>query len=185
DVSIDLYGLRDKLCADNRCFIMRSKDSVEHIFSELYRIPDNIKRVYCKLRVLELLVFLSIVDAADNREQRPYFQKRQVEIVKAIKEHLTGNLECQETLAELALRFGISLTAMKLCFKGVYGTSIYAFRRAYRLQAAAALLRQSSDTVSVIASKVGYANSSKFASAFREIMGVSPLEYRNKHRLSL
>ncbi|MDQ7091991.1 AraC family transcriptional regulator, partial [Desulfosporosinus sp. PR] len=47
DVSIDLYGLRDKLCADNRCFIMRSKDSVEHIFSELYRIPDNIKRVYC------------------------------------------------------------------------------------------------------------------------------------------
>ncbi len=184
DISIDLYILRDRLCANNRCFIMRAKDSVEHIFSELYRVPDKIRRGYFKLKVLELLLFLSVVDVSDNVEQRPYFHKSQVDIVKAIKEYMTGNLERHDTLDELSASFGIPLTSMKLCFKGVYGTSIYAFMRTYRMQAAAVLLRQGTDSVSVIAGKVGYVNSSKFASAFREVMGMSPLEYRNINRLN-
>ena len=45
DISIDLYALRDKLCFGDRCFIMRAKDSVEHIFSELYTVPDEVKYV--------------------------------------------------------------------------------------------------------------------------------------------
>ena len=38
DISIDLFKLRDKLCRDNSCFIMRATDSIQHIFSELYTV---------------------------------------------------------------------------------------------------------------------------------------------------
>ncbi|ROR23948.1 AraC family transcriptional regulator [Mobilisporobacter senegalensis] len=182
DISIDLYVLRDKLCANDQCFIMRATDSVKHIFLELYKVPDKIKRGYFKLKVLELLLFLSAADVSE--EQRQYFPKNQVNTVKLIKEYLTDNLEHHDTLEELSARFNIPLTTMKLCFKGVYGTSIYAFMRAYRMQAAAVLLRQSTDNISVIAGRVGYANSSKFASSFKAIMGMSPLEYRKGHRLN-
>ncbi|MDF2988535.1 MAG: transcriptional regulator AraC family, partial [Eubacterium sp.] len=179
DISIDLYGLRERLCPNNRCFIMRAVDSVEHIFSELYRVPDKIKQGYFKLKVLELLLFLSIVQVPDKLEQRRYFNKSQVDSVKAIKEYMTSNLECHYTLDELSNRFNIPLTAMKQCFKGVYGTPVYAFMRSYRIQSAAALLRQNRESISSVAGKVGYINSSKFAAAFKEVMGMSPLEYRN------
>jgi len=178
DISIDLYRMRDRLCANDRCFIMRATDSIEHIFSELYRVPDQIKRGYFKLKILELLLFLSVVDGSGGVEQRQYFHISQVAIVKAIKEYMTSNLERRDTLDELSARFGIPLTAMKLCFKGVYGTSVYSFMRAYRMHAAAVLLCQGQESISDIAGSVGYLNSSKFASAFKEVMGMSPLEYR-------
>ena len=52
--------------------------------------------------------------------------------------------------------------------------------RSYRMQAAAVMLRQGNDSVAAIAGRVGYNNSSKFASAFKDIMGMSPLEYRKQ-----
>lgn len=184
DISIDLYSLRDKLCSKDKCFIMRAKNSIEHIFFELYTVPDEVKHGYFKLKVLELLLFLSIADVSEQREERQYFHKSQVDIVKAIKEHMTQHLEQHNKLEELSNRFKIPLTAMKLCFKGVYGTSIYAYMRSYRMQAAAVMLRQCNDSVTDIAGKVGYSNSSKFASAFKAVIGMSPLEYRKTSRLN-
>ena len=183
DISIDLFELREKLCFHDQCFIMRATDSVEHIFSELYRVPDKIKRGYYKLKILELLLFLSVADPSDNAEQRQYFHKDQVETVKAIKEHMIENLECHDTLDELSEHFGIPVTAMKLCFKGVYGTSIYTFLRTYRIHTAAVLLCRSRESISSIAARVGYVNSSKFASAFKDVMGIAPLEYRKGNSL--
>lgn len=178
NISIDLYGLRDKLCADNGCFIMRAKDSVEHIFSELYTVPNEIKQGYFKLKVLELLLFLSGIDISESCHGRQYFHKCQVEVVKAMKEYMTDNLECHNTLEELSDRFGIPLIAMKTCFKGVYGNSVFAFMRGYRMHTAALLLRQGNESVTSIASKVGYVNASKFAAAFKDEIGLSPLKYR-------
>ncbi|WP_353094906.1 AraC family transcriptional regulator [Tissierella praeacuta] len=184
NISINLDSLRDKLCHKDRCFIMRAKDSIEHIFFELYTVPDEVKHGYFKLKVLELLLFLSIVDIEEEREERKYFHKSQVDIIKAIKEYMTQNLEEHNTIEELSTRFKIPITAMKLCFKAVYGTSIYAYMRSYRMQVAAVMLQQGNDSVAVIAGKVGYSNSSKFASAFKDIMGMTPLEYRKTNRLN-
>lgn len=181
DISIDLYSLRDKLCPDNRCFIMRAKAEIQHIFSELYTIPGEVRKGYFKLKVLELLLFLSITELSEQGGPRKYFPKKQVETVKQIKKYVTVNMEKRFTLDELSVKFGIGLTSMKLCFKGVYGTSILAYIKAHRMQAAAHILRQSHDSITTIAGKVGYENSSKFAAAFKDIMGISPLEYRKSH----
>ena len=181
DISIDLYALRDKLCADDRCFIIRAKDSIQHIFSELYTIPDEVKYGYFKLKVLELLLFLGILDAEEQFEKRPYFQKKQVNKIKQIQQFLTQHIEHHFTLEELSKRFDISLTAMNSCFKEVYGIPIYAYIRTYRMQAAASMLLQSQDSITVIAGNVGYENSSKFASAFKAVMHISPLAYRKSH----
>lgn len=181
DISIDLYALRDKLCAGDRCFIIRAKDSIRHIFSELYTIPDEIKYGYFKLKVLELLLFLSVIDASSQAEDRPYFQKSQVNKIKQIKQLLTQHIEYHFTLEELSRRFDISLTAMNSCFKAVYGMPIYTYIRRYRMQAAAAMLLQTQDSITVIAGNVGYENSSKFASAFKAVMHVSPSAYRKSH----
>ena len=85
------------------------------------------------------------------------------------------------TLDMLAKKFHMSGTSIKNSFKAVYGVSLYAFIRARKMRYAAKLLKDSTMSVLEIAGLVGYENGSKFAKAFRETMGVNPIEYRNTY----
>lgn len=51
-----------------------------------------------------------------------------------------------------------------------------------RMKIAESLLRNTSFSISIVASKVGYINFSHFAKAFKKEFGVSPSEYRKKFR---
>ena len=89
--------------------------------------------------------------------------------------------ECKEfakAAFELSEKFDISTSALKQCFKGVYGTAIYTYMRNYRMDLAASLLTQTDEPITVIAGKVGYTNTSKFSEAFKKVKGKTPLEYR-------
>ncbi len=178
DIAIDLYKIRDRLCCRDQCFIMRTTAAINHIFSELYTVPEAIKQSYFKLKILELFLFLTTVDVSQNYQEPQYFNRAQVECVKQIKRYLICHLDQQLTLNELSQKFNISLTAMKTCFKGVYGTTIFSFVRSYRMQIAAEMLLKGKENVTVIAGKVGYCNASKFAAAFKKELTVSPTQYK-------
>lgn len=177
DVSIDFEKIRRQLCPDNTCFVTRSAPEVEHIFSELYVVPAEYRKGYFCVKVLELLLFLSSVRPSENQERR-YFYQDQVRAVKAIRAYMVENVAEHFTLKQLSEKFDIPLTSMKNCFKGVYGISIYAYMKQYRVQTAAFLLKTSSDSITAIANRLGYENPSKFAGVFRQQMGMTPSEYR-------
>lgn len=178
EFSIDLPSLYEKFCSKNFPFIMRSGESIEHIFAELYSVSEEIKINYFKIKVLELLLFLNTVEIPLNGEARQYFPSIQVKKIKDIMNFITENLDKHFTIKELCLKFDITQTCLKCCFKGVYGTSIYSFIRTYRIHTAAIMLTKSDESIASIAGKVGYDNSSKFAAAFKSIMGKTPLEHR-------
>jgi len=46
------------------------------------------------------------------------------------------------------------------------------------MHAAALMLRKTKDNITTIAGRVGYNNPSKFAAAFKELIGMSPGKYR-------
>lgn len=179
--SVDLRRLRQKYCPHDRCFIMRAGKRIDHIFSELYDIPEQIRLPYFKIKVLELLLFLDVFDIPEHTEERPYFYKNQVDKVKDMVALMTGDLEHWYTLEELSERFSSSQTALKQCFKGVYGCSVASYMKDYRMHAAAMMLRSSEDSISTIASKVGYDNPAKFAAAFRMVLGMTPSEFRKEN----
>lgn len=176
--SVDLRKLREKFCPNNRTFIMRAGAQIDHIFSELYNLPENVRLPYFKIKVLELLLFLETADVPENGTERPYFYKSQVDKVKDIASLLTSDLEHWYTLEELSKRFSFPLTSLKQCFKGIYGCSISSYMKEYRMTAAALMLKNTEESVISIASKVGYSNPGKFAAAFRSILGSTPTEYR-------
>ena len=154
-------------------------DSVsDHVISELYRVPDSIRLEYLRVKVLELLITLKTIDPSVLGEERPYFYKTQVEKVKAIMAFMTNNPERHFTMEELSAQYDISVSALKQCFKGVYGTAIYTYMRNYRMDLAATLLTQTDEPITTIAGKVGYTNTSKFSEAFKKVKGKTPLEYR-------
>ena len=150
-----------------------------HIFAEMYRVPRAIRLPYLQIKVLELLLYLDAMELPPD-EETPYFYKSQVEKVKAIRDYLADHLTESPTQAELAAQFDIPLTAMKQCFKSVYGVSIGAWVTASRMDRAAQLLRQRSVTVADVAAAVGYDSASKFAAVFKKTMGMTPTEYRGQ-----
>ena len=55
----------------------------------------------------------------------------------------------------------------------------------YRMKRAAILLRQTQATIAEISNQVGYENQSKFATAFRDVMKITPAEYRKQDEAHL
>ena len=167
-LNIDVFSIADKFCKNDTCVVLRTQSEIEHIFSELYRVEPRMIAYYLKVKVLELLMFLNQVSLQDYQEERRYFARNQVQTIKKMQEYMTADLRNHYTLQELSEKFEIPLTSMKVCFKGVYGCSIYAYMKSYRMQAATILLRDTSDSITEIAAKMGYDNPSKFSEVFKK-----------------
>ncbi|RGF43625.1 AraC family transcriptional regulator [Ruminococcus sp. AF37-3AC] len=178
DVFVSPEELEMKFCSEKPYSIMRENISIEHIFSELYSVPENIRKGYHKVKVLELLLFLSGLEYKGESEERRYFSRSQVTAAKEAKKYLLAHLDEHIAITELADMLGISSTSLKICFKGVYGDTINGYITNCKMQKAASLLKNTDKSVLEIAGIVGYNNGSKFAGAFRRVMNKSPNEYR-------
>ena len=178
DVFVSPEELEMKFCSEKPYSIMRENISIEHIFSELYSVPENIRKGYHKVKVLELLLFLSGLEYKGESEERRYFSPPQFTAAKEAKKYLLAHLDEHITITELADMLGISSTSLKICFKGVYGDTINGYITNCKMQKAASLLKNTDKSVLEIAGIVGYNNGSKFAGAFRRVMNKSPNEYR-------
>ena len=69
---------------------------------------------------------------------------------------------------------GFNETLLKGRFRALFGTSVFAYLRQIRMEEARRLLLERHLNVTEVAQRVGYANPSKFAAAFRRQFGKSP-----------
>lgn len=176
DVNVRPGAIRDKFCRDRVYFAKRSSPRVEHVFSELYAVPEDIRAGYFKVKILELLLFLTTLPAD---EEIPIGCSRvQVQLAGEIRDYLRSNTEAKVTISVLTAEFHVSPAQIKSSFQAVYGMSPAAYLRSRKMKSAAQLLRETDRTVLDIAGQFGYDNASKFAKAFRDVIGVSPAAYR-------
>ena len=194
-VTIDYHGITDEMkrvlellsvdltrimeFAEKQDFYMvRANETVQHIFSELYTVQDHIKLSYIRIKLLEFFLILTEMEFDSYKTNYAYYSKVQRDCIRQIREFIVENITEHYTIEELSERFEISPTAMKRCFKGIYGAPIYAYLRTYRLQIAEKLLPEGKSSVGEIATEIGYTNPNKFTSAFRAEYGMSPTEYK-------
>lgn len=181
DIAVQPLEVARRLCGDGRSYVIRSESYVEHIFSELYSVPDSIREGYMKIKILELFLVLSGIDTG-IRETPPVLSGLQVQIAKDAAAYMAQNMDRRVTIGELAERFHVSQTHLKQAFKGVYGVPVYSYNRIQKMQRAALMLIHSRRPILEIANECGYDNGSKFAGAFREVMGDTPTDYRKAHQ---
>ena len=167
----------DALATEARIDLMEETESVRQIFSSSYKVPDQIMGHYFKLKVIEIFLLLSVISTA-NHEMRSSYRKQQVDIVKAVNEHISTQFMKRITIDSLSEQFDTPTSTLKRCFKGVYGTTIHHYLKECRINAAKRLLQESDRSVLEIANAVGYENGSKFTSAFKEATGLTPSAYR-------
>ncbi len=82
------------------------------------------------------------------------------------------------TLQTLAERVGMSRSIFCLRFKETVGATPMEYLARWRMLLAGDRLKHSDDSLSEIASALGYESESAFAKAFRRVMGCSPRQYR-------
>ena len=162
-------------------FVLREETAIRNIFSELCQNADSLPADYLRVKVMELLLVLRRMKPSLAAEEKPYFKRSQVELVRKIKAFLCEHTDRTPTLQELSGSFGIPLSVLKSCFKSMYGQSVYAFAKEYRLQKAAELLLTTERSVFDIAMDSGYATPSKFTAAFKKRFAASPLKYRKDY----
>lgn len=180
DFSIDFNSLTKKLCKGSNIFVMKTSGETKEILDKIYLSDPVEKLSYIRLKVLELLYLLSSKNLDSMEYKCSYYEKTIVQKVKHVREHLTAELSEHITIEQLAREHGITQTMLKSCFKEIYGIPPYEYLKKLRMNYAAMLLKDKKYSISEIAGLVGYQNASKFSSAFRDVLGITPSEYRRE-----
>ena len=143
---------------------------------EVYYTAAKTPRSQALHEAIEKMIEMSC--PADESFKESVSYDSQVMIVDEVHRFLTDDLRRRSTIEELAERFHINQTTLKMTFKRVFGKPIATYMKEYRIRRAAELLEKSDMQISEIADEVGYENQSKFTQAFKDIIGVLPKDYR-------
>src|SRR5699024_7284076 len=148
------------------------------VYRELYGNLAKPQLTFLRLKLLELLYHIQ-ADQTVFEENCGYLPKALTEKIKHVKDHMLQNEDGRISLKELAAEHEISLTQLKAGFKQIYGETPYAYLRSYKMHCASQRLLETDLQIGEIALELGYQNPSKFAQAFRAIVGCTPAQYRS------
>jgi AraC-like DNA-binding protein len=180
--STDIDRIKMLTDNDSHCFIIKDNKKIKALFKKLLESVKNDDQGYMRIKAFEILCLLCRFSEKDNDSSLKYLNSRQVKTAKMVQALITQDLTKHYTLTELANYAGISETALKNNFKGIFGTSVYAYLKSMRLANAQELLCNTELTVSVIAEQIGYENPNKFSTEFKRFSGYTPREYREMCR---
>ena len=129
---------------------------------------------------LSRLLFLLLRPQADPQPAPTERELRDSARMKAMLQFIHGHYGEDLRLAEIAGSAAISESECLRCFHATIRTTPVRYLRRYRIQMAAELLRAGGRKVSEVAALCGFQEMSYFARAFREEMGCTPSEYRDR-----
>lgn len=179
--AIDVDLIVRKFAPSAYPWVIHDVSMMEHIFGEMYQVPQTIRLPYFRTKILELLLYLQAMEPPRNETARAYFYRTQVEKVRAVQYFLAEHLAQDIPQEALARQFSFPLTSMKKCFQAVTGSSIGAWVTTCRMNRAAEMLTcDRTKSIADVGCCVGYDSASKFAAAFRRTMGMTPSEYRTE-----
>ena len=128
---------------------------------------------------LYLLLILHYVEQECLAESSAVARPRN-ETVEQVCAYLAANYRQKFSLTEVAARFYLSPYYLSRLFRRVTGQSIVDYLNNRRIEAAQKLLETTELSISAIAEQTGFASAAHFRRVFREVMDISPLQYRKK-----
>ena len=137
----------------------------------------RVRRTYLERKALEL-VALKLNALAQRRSLSYPLNSGDLDGVYQAAKILARNLNNPPSIEALARQVGLNRLKLNQGFHHVYGTTPFRYLRNCRLKLARYLLTISELAVEEIAYRVGYANRSRFATAFRQQFGLNPKNFQ-------
>lgn len=157
-----------------RWYYIAPNSEMEKIFLELYDLFDSHTLPLMQLKVLELMYHIAAESALSGKDSIGVPQTHR----NLVKKICTMMVHTDCPIAELVSQEAMNYNLFHKLFKSMYGTTPNLYRQEYKMNRAAALLKNTEKTILDIALEQGYENPGKFAAAFKKVMGISPREYR-------
>lgn len=129
------------------------------------------------LHFLQLLFYLSRVHPELVTHSDPALH-----LVQQVQSYLETSYASPCTLEGLAQRFHLSPSHLSHQFKRVAGVSVMGYLQACRLAKAKEQLVQTDLPISRIVADCGYSDNSNFSRYFQSVTGLTPTQFRKKHR---
>jgi YesN/AraC family two-component response regulator len=158
-------------------------NTLETMMSELHDKPADWQAVLT-VRLLDLLVTIARLGPDSKRQPRPDMTNRAMEAIVEAADYLETHFTETIMLDDLARHLHISPTYLSRTFKKRMGMSIVRYLHHLRTEEACRCLRDSCDSITTIAGRVGYDEIAYFSKCFRQEVGVSPNAYRRSYKLT-
>ena len=181
DCDISPLQAAKHVCGEDFHVVLRSSESLNNFFAELYKIDIEQRFNYLRIKLPELFYHLIYFKKENCKCDSVMVSRTQVDFVKRVAEYISQNINEKRTMKNLTMEFGVSDTYLQNSFRNVYGMPVITFIRVQKMQSAAQVLIHTTRSIDEIAEEFGYENESKFSSAFKKIMGDSPGVYRKEH----
>lgn len=155
--------------------------SFDMVIHQVLNCPytHSLKRLFLESKVLELITctLAQFINTDMGLEQSSVSKSSDVERVRRAKDLVSRNIQNPPKLQELARIVGLTHPKLNLCFRKIYGTTVYGYIREMRLNQAKLLLNEGHMNVTEVALEVGYSSLSHFAKAFKDCFGTLPGYY--------
>ena len=192
-IDIDLEAIVEKFSSSDkfdspaeeyfirRDSLLKNDEYIDRILDEMYNVPIEIRMDHFKVKIMEILLRLKMLDKTLYTDDRVYIPASQADKIKEVHKLIIDSPDKNYTVEVLSQMFGIPESTLRKNFREIYGSPIYKYIKKFKINKAAELLKSDrSLKVSDVAESVGYDNPSKFAAAFKDVMGITPLNFKQK-----
>ena len=154
-IPIDLDKIGTTLRLETRWYVSDTPAQLKHLFSELYSAAETEPIGYFKIKAIELLYHMDQLTQINGCDLK-YFDKKQIQSTKAIREYLVSHLDEKVSLEQMAKEAHLNLSVFHLVFSHIYGDTPYAYLKKYKMNLAAQWLSEDKMKIGDIALELGY-----------------------------
>ena len=182
-VVIESMGLPEEDIFDADGYLFACSKSTDQILDKLLEAGFENKA--------GIIVLAATVEIGHNlgtdlkSKQEGQLSEKQKQIAADIYRCLTDDFGTKYTAAHFGDKYGLSDTTVKKYFRQAYGYGFKEYQIKVRMEWAADRLVETNMKVGEISDRVGYAMQTKFTKLFKQYYGMTPLEYRRRHRQTL
>lgn len=155
--------------------------AMQHIIQRLQtdKRQGPMKILLTQSRILELLA-LQVEQLSTGKKERSAFSDDDLQRLYALKEYIAVHfLDDGLSLTALSRTACLNEFKLKKGFKSAFGETVFGYVRRLRMDYAANLLHDTTQTVDEVADVLGYEHAHHFAKAFKDYSGYAPTAYRH------
>lgn len=178
-IDIDICEIIHRYDLKTSWFCVPENEQIRELTQRLYRQMEagDIN----SLRITALSLLSSVAKLEQQKESPPLsMPPKTSRLVHKICQKMENHDLLTVPLTELVKEEKISYTVFQKVFRELYHMPPSQYRKKHWLNHGAYLLKSTRLTVTEVAALCGYDNASKFSSAFKSLMGKSPLTFRRQ-----
>jgi len=150
---------------------------VIHEIIHCKRLPTY-KAHYLKIKAIEFVLLQVEQYRRVVRTEPSPLRGEELLRIYQVRDILLNETSGNHTLKTLAHRVGTNDATLKKHFKLVFGTTVFNYLAAIRMQSAKEMLIRKNEKVAVVAQHVGYKHATHFTAAFKRHFGYLPTEVK-------